>query len=45
MHQSEPEIWLSENYLLSSSALPSKNNNRYSLKCLINKCVYYNDVV
>ena len=36
---SEAELLLFENYSLSLSALPSKNNRKYPKKCTKNKCV------
>ena len=35
----EVDLLLNENYLLSSSTLPSKNNSRYSTKCTKSKYV------
>ena len=41
----ETELLLFENYLLSSSKLPSKINRRYSKKYTKNKCVCFNEVI
>ena len=41
----EAELFLFENYSLSSSTLPSKNKKRYSRKCTKNKCVCFNEVI
>ena len=39
------ELLLFENFSLSSSTLPSKNNWRYSKKFTKNKCVCFNEVI
>ena len=39
------EILLLENYSLSSSTLPSKDNRRYSKKSTKNKCACLNEVM
>ena len=41
----EAELLLFENYSLFSSTLSSKNNRRYSEKCVKNKYVYLNEVI
>ena len=41
----ESELLLFENYSLFSSTLSSKNNRRYSEKCVKNKYVYLNEVI
>ena len=41
----EAERFLFENYSLSSSALASINKRRYSKKCILNKCVCFNEVI
>ena len=41
----EAELFLFENYSLSSSTLPSKNKKGYSRKCTKNKCVCFNEVI
>ena len=39
------ELLLFQNYSLSSSTLPSKNNKTYSKKCTKNKCVCFNEAI
>ena len=41
----EAELLLFENYPLSSSKLSSKNNRRYSKKCIKKNCVFRNEVI
>ena len=40
----EASLLLFESYSLSLSRLSYKNNRRYSKKCRVNRCVYFNEV-
>ena len=41
----EIELFLFENYSLSSSISSSKNSKRYSKKCAKNKCVCFDEII
>ena len=45
MQHAEAELLLSENYVISSSTLSSKDIRRYPKKCAKNKYAYLNEVI